>query len=1012
MPKRLSHLEFLKMLEDPHVEDEQIAEYLQPIPGRGGFSPTFEPNPDLVEPDRFESAITAGNWLARQRRRGRFRRRVADGVELPVLVSEGDSWFQFPFLIKDVIDHLEDDYLIWCGSAAGDTADNMIFDNPEYMKALDDQADQVCGFLFSAAGNDVIGEDQTGVPVLSNLLHRRSNRRRSASELINKAALSRVLDKLREGYLQVVATVRADVRFKSLPILIHGYDYPIPYPGGSNDRRSPTWADKDEWLGAPMTDKGITEPAVRREIAEILIQKLYEMLAEVAKTDANVHLVDVRSTLKTTRDWADEIHGTSDGFRRISAKFRKVLDRVVTPRTGNAEAVFDGEGEEVADAYPPLEEMPPLLIETRREEHIDPERLGFSDMGKFASGFRRTSALVSRGSMPEAIIDEDDSVPFRFLQLGADRGRAVCKIQASGVNFRGRTGRWSGTGFLVAPNILLTNHHVINSASVAAQSSAVFNYQETAPGVLAAMSSFTLDPDRLFVASPYEDLDYCFVWVDGAPQDQFGIIEFWRGSFMAAPGSPANIVHHPAGRPKRGSLEKNKVIELGLEEVLIHYTSDTEPGSSGSPVFNDDWRLFALHHASSATLSDDLRKRVSQAGFQTDILNEGIKTAAIAIDIDRRTENGPDRNMARQVQANLCGTDSRTGFFGTLGRSQQGSDGLEAVVNAYRGAPSDIDIGFWNIEWFNRNYRTKINDVARIIADLNLDIWAFEETSPEATEALVRKMQHDFGLEFEFAASEPDASSHKQTTTVMWNRRTVRGERRDWPREVDQLLRLRSDDPDASRFEAVEGKIFDRYPGLFRFETPNGSADRPSFDFYLVPLHLKAKAEGAKRRRMASKVLAAAVQMMNNGAAADHDWVIGGDMNAELSTGQFDSLRNAGFKAMSAQDERGGAITYLGARYRSLIDSIFLSPSLTQRTDDNDFMILAPDRADPGFIDRVSDHRPVMIRLSRGDAPGNGDLAGGPDDASEERTLQEFLNEFSDDPPGVLEELAQLLRQR
>ena len=116
-------------------------------------------------------------------------------------------------------------------------------------------------------------------------------------------------------------------------------------------------------------------------------------------------------------------------------------------------------------------------------------------------------------------------------------------------------------------------------------------------------------------------------------------------------------------------------------------------------------------------------------------------------------------------------------------------------------------------------------------------------------------------------------------------------------------------------------------------------------------------------------MLAAAISMANQGAAAENDWIIGGDFNAELATGQFGVLKNAGFAPLSAKDERGGAITYLGRRHRSLIDSIFLSPGLSCATGSDDFMIVSPDRADPGFIGRVSDHRPVMVRLSIREAP-------------------------------------------
>lgn len=64
---------------------------------------------------------------------------------------------------------------------------------------------------------------------------------------------------------------------------------------------------------------------------------------------------------------------------------------------------------------------------------------------------------------------------------------------------------------------------------------------------------------------------------------------------------------------------------------------------------------------------------------------------------------------------------------------------------------------------------------------MNLDIWAFEETSAEATQALVDYLRDAYHLDFACDFSEPDAPSDKQTTTVMWNQKTVTGRKEEWP---------------------------------------------------------------------------------------------------------------------------------------------------------------------------------------------------------------------------------------
>ena len=60
-------------------------------------------------------------------------------------------------------------------------------------------------------------------------------------------------------------------------------------------------------------------------------------------------------------------------------------------------------------------------------------------------------------------------------------------------------------------------------------------------------------------------------------------------------GEYMNIVQHPNGLPKQLAFRDNQVTDL-LDD-FVHYRADTEPGSSGSPVFNDQWEMVGLHHS-------------------------------------------------------------------------------------------------------------------------------------------------------------------------------------------------------------------------------------------------------------------------------------------------------------------------------------------------------------------------------------------------------------------------------
>lgn len=328
--QKISYESFRAKLMDPGVSDKEIARFLKAVPSESGpFDPAIRPDPALVElgPEaRFEveSALRWANGVARWRRHAAFEQRIVTET-LPVLVSEGDSWFQFPFLLEDVIDQLDAEYLIWSLDAAGDTAQNMVYGASEYMKELVAMKPRkVRAFLFSAAGNDVIGEDDLGNPVLATLL-KPYKKGQSAAWHIDQGRLAGILSFLEKAYRDVVATIRKDPDFAMLPVVIHGYDYAIPggFPG---DTRDPVWAKQDKWLGSALRAKKIVDTDLQRQIIRILIDALYDTLRRVAGDSArsHIHLADIRNTVKLG-EWADEIHPTDAGFRKVAKVFRKCL---------------------------------------------------------------------------------------------------------------------------------------------------------------------------------------------------------------------------------------------------------------------------------------------------------------------------------------------------------------------------------------------------------------------------------------------------------------------------------------------------------------------------------------------------------------------------------------------------------------------------------------------------------------------------------------------------------------
>ena len=343
--KKISYPELLEMLRDPDLADQEIKKYFFVEPGIGGFEFQLRVNPETVDmtsaESEHESAMAIGNGFERMRRRYRFYRHIERFPDRPIIVSEGDSWFQFPLLIRETIDHLSDDYNVWSLGAAGDTIENMIYGKPgkrafEFMIGLRKHKANVKAFLFSGAGNDIIGEDpKTKLPMLESLLRPFNGDTADIDGHIDEAELEQRIGRIEDGYRRLIGHVRAEPGLESLPIVVHGYDYAFPYPYGDDDRRSPPYAQKDQWLGRAFAAKGIHNPELRRAVIKRLIDRLYEMLHELEADPAEtgVWVVDCRGALPDLTDWNDEIHGTTDSYMEVSRRFAARLNLVTSAST-------------------------------------------------------------------------------------------------------------------------------------------------------------------------------------------------------------------------------------------------------------------------------------------------------------------------------------------------------------------------------------------------------------------------------------------------------------------------------------------------------------------------------------------------------------------------------------------------------------------------------------------------------------------------------------------------------
>lgn len=332
---RISLAELKARLDDPDVSDDGLEKYL--IADKRfsrPFEPYFVPNPahvDLGSEGELESAALL-NWSNGSRRRARkkkfFRLRRAE-PHRKVLVSEGDSWFQFPFFLRDVIDNLSDDYAVYDVGAAGDTLKNMVATSPEYLAALAAQKDDVRAFLFSGGGNDIVGLDEHKKRMVPQLLRAYDPAQTVAAWYIDTDEYRKQMRFIEGCYRSVILQVRA--QYPGLPIIVHGYGRAIP-GGYEGDDRSVFWAAQDEWIGRGLIrERGIKDPDLGKAIVHLLIDRFNELLISLAGGNAggafdNVWHVDNRAVVRPD-EWADELHPSTAGFQKAARTFAAVIEQ-------------------------------------------------------------------------------------------------------------------------------------------------------------------------------------------------------------------------------------------------------------------------------------------------------------------------------------------------------------------------------------------------------------------------------------------------------------------------------------------------------------------------------------------------------------------------------------------------------------------------------------------------------------------------------------------------------------
>jgi len=217
-----------------------------------------------------------------------------------------------------------------------------------------------------------------------------------------------------------------------------------------------------------------------------------------------------------------------------------------------------------------------------------------------------------------------------------------------------------GTGFLVAPDMVMTNWHVVRcivakedgdmsyTGPRASASDLIcrFDYKVLANGLKSEGTTFKLAQNWRVALSPNnhsgrdprtDELDFAVIRLSEAagnrpvgdaagrriPGDPRGWIELPPAGAQPhdfQPRSPLFIIEHPEGNPIKLALDTQAVLSVSADRTRVRYSTNTEPGSSGAPCFDQNWNLVALHHSGDPNFT---------AGHAPEY-NQGIPIDAIA----------------------------------------------------------------------------------------------------------------------------------------------------------------------------------------------------------------------------------------------------------------------------------------------------------------------------------------------------------------------------------------------
>ena len=257
---------------------------------------------------------------------------------------------------------------------------------------------------------------------------------------------------------------------------------------------------------------------------------------------------------------------------------------------------------------------------------LDPEIIPTQDFGPNIEWRGKTDEIELQSFFKR----KPDWYDVGFLQRIIEQAKSVCRVELP-------SSKVTATGVLIASQYVLTNYHVLklgdnDDLEVNARNINLnFGCFSLDEGKEKASQSFRLNSQQPIIhSSPIEKLDYVLLQLEENfaqvlnQEDPKIQIAQWDSNTKLSETDGINILQHPRGDSMKLSITYDGITGVYPNSGLVQYINKTAGGSSGSPCFNDQGELVALHHAQRSKFFGTIREGILFSSIYADLANNTI----------------------------------------------------------------------------------------------------------------------------------------------------------------------------------------------------------------------------------------------------------------------------------------------------------------------------------------------------------------------------------------------------